>query len=205
LFNFFRDDFRQKKDKNYRFGDFCSGSGIIALLLSQEYSEVSVEGIEIQEDLYQAALNSVPKEQARLSFRCNDLTKYKDFLPPNSYDVILSNPPYRKLQKGRLNKNPSHILANHEVSITLTQLLEAVRYGINPLGSFYCSYHPSRGDELLAELMALDLKPMTMRTVHPDKNSEAVILLVKSVFKGKNELSVLPPLFLDEVSKEDYR
>ncbi|MFI5356501.1 MAG: 50S ribosomal protein L3 N(5)-glutamine methyltransferase [Opitutales bacterium] len=76
-----------------RVADVCTGSGCLAILLAKHFPRAAVDGI----DLSAAAL-----EVARINVRAHRLTRRValhasdvfDAVPPASYDVILSNPPY---------------------------------------------------------------------------------------------------------------
>ncbi len=206
LHNFIADGATGKKEKQISVADFCSGSGILSFLLAESFPHFTITGYELQKSLYGEAADALQgKEFLSPSFVQGDLREYKNLLNPQSFQLIVSNPPYRRVGSGRMCKNESDRIAHHEVALTLSQLLDAVRYALVPLGVFCLSYHPSRLDELLCELLLRKIKPERVQLVYPAAGREAVIALVRAVFLGKGELHVSEPLFLDKLSRHDYR
>ncbi|MBF0274010.1 MAG: methyltransferase, partial [Nitrospinae bacterium] len=95
LCDFFSRCFVSKENKNYRVADFCSGSGIIAFFIAKKYPDFLIDGVEIQDELYQSSIenlhiNKEGTEEGKIRFIHNDLRKYKKFLEHNVYDNIIS-------------------------------------------------------------------------------------------------------------------
>jgi tRNA1(Val) A37 N6-methylase TrmN6 len=101
-----------------------SGSGVITILLSRLLKFKRVVAVELQHSL---------AELAKKNFKLNSLTNVqvleanvKDvrmFLYPNSFDLIFSNPPYRKVGAGKLNPSHQKAMARHELKMTLEDLI----------------------------------------------------------------------------------
>lgn len=79
--------------ENLRILDVGTGTGIIALMLAQAYPTAMVHALDISPDAIQDARANVEQSQYgdRLQVMLQDFLQYH---PEQSYDLIVSNPPY---------------------------------------------------------------------------------------------------------------
>ena len=91
--------------KNEKAIDLGTGCGILPLLLSQTTKAHSFVGVEIQKGLADCAKKNVVLNHLsdRISIVDGDFRELKNTFPPGSFDVVTSNPPYRKYRTGRVN------------------------------------------------------------------------------------------------------
>ncbi|HES59868.1 MAG TPA: methyltransferase domain-containing protein, partial [Caldithrix sp.] len=106
------------------------GNGVVTLILARHFSNVNFTCVEIQEDLADLAkknvhINSLENNVAILKA---DASKINNYLPPQSSDAIYFNPPYRKLNSGRINPNSEKAIARHEIKGSLIIFLKAAQY-----------------------------------------------------------------------------
>ena len=105
--------------------DIGTGNAPIPLILSTK-TDAEIYGIEIQKEVYEMAretieLNSLESKIKLINDDVNEIDKY---FKPETFDVILSNPPYFKLNgKSKLNEVNTKAIARHEILLTLDQLL----------------------------------------------------------------------------------
>src|SRR4051812_11555299 len=73
--------------------DLCTGSGCLAILASRSFPNAKIDAVDISNDALQVAARNVADYalEDRISLHQGDLFKP---LGANSYDVIVSNPPY---------------------------------------------------------------------------------------------------------------
>ncbi len=71
---------------------------------------------------------------------------------PSGFDTITANPPYWPADRGRLNPDLQKAAARHEISLTLAELVAAVRRFLKPGGRLYLSHLDSRQDEILGRI-----------------------------------------------------
>lgn len=76
--------------------DFCSGSGIIPVLLAAKSEAVYIAGIEIQHDIANAAARSLKlnKLTGRVEIFEGDINNAHELLNKQKFDVVTCNPPY---------------------------------------------------------------------------------------------------------------
>lgn len=184
--------------------DLGTGSGIVALLLARRYPDLRLAGIEIQEELVAAARRNVAENalESRVEIRHGDLRRVREIWPAASFDVAVSNPPYRRLHAGRLNPDPSKATARHEIAMSLVDVLEAGRHLLRRRGRLFLIYSPVRLLELAEGCRQRDLSLKRLRFVHGRPGKEAAMVLAEAVKNGREELRVSPPLLVCEETGE---
>lgn len=121
-----------------------------------------------------------------------DVRELKHFLPGESMDLVLANPPYRiGGRQRRIGRE-----ACHEVGTTLEDFFQAASYTLKTKGRFALVQLPERFTEavLLGEKHQLELKKL--QWVHAKADRTAWIFLAEFVKGGHPGLAVLPPLIM---------
>lgn len=182
--------------------DLGTGCGIIPLILARKVGNAGIVGVEMQDEMAGLAsanvlLNGLSRT---ISIVHGDVTSLKGEFPGSSFDLMVSNPPYRKRGTGRISPKPGRDNARHESTASLADFLAAAKYLVKPSGRICFIYHPSRIAEFLAETAVLRLAPLRLRMVHGSAAAEARMFLIEMVKGRKGEVRVLPPLF---VHKDD--
>ena len=137
--------------KGDRVVDLGTGSGIVALVLALRFPTARIAEIEIQEELADMAERSVALNGLtdRITIYPGDVKKIRKLLEPQSFDVAVFNPPYRKLNSGRINPNGERAIARHEVKGTIDDFLSAARYLLKYAGRVYLVYPAARSLSLI--------------------------------------------------------
>jgi tRNA1Val (adenine37-N6)-methyltransferase len=178
--------------------DLGCGNGAIGLLLAHRHPQIRVVGLEIQPALASRALRGAElnRLQDRVEIVDGDLRRVEALLPPAAFDLVLCNPPYREIGRGRLSPDPETRQAKHEVSATLPEIIAAIRYALAPKGRACLIYHASRLADLLTRLRAERLEPKLLRPVHSFPGADAELVLVEARREGRPGLRMLAPLFV---------
>jgi tRNA1Val (adenine37-N6)-methyltransferase len=186
--------------KNERVIDLGTGCGILPLLLSQTTKAHSLIGVEIQKGLAQCANKNVLLNhlEDRISILKQDFRELKGIFPPGSFDVVISNPPYRKVLTGRINPSMEKAIARHEMEGTLEDLISIASYLLPPKGRCYLIFPTLRTVDLLVALRNKKLEPKRLQFVFPHRGEEAKFLLVESMKASGVELKLMEPLILHE-------
>ena len=180
-------------------GDLGAGSGIVGILLAKKYREAEVTLFELQEDLIQLAEKNVllnHLEDRVKVMPCDLSTSPGAYAKPQSYDLVVSNPPFRKMKSGRLNTGEEKSIARHEIRLSLTELIRTASYLLRARGRFSIVYHPNRLSELIAALKEQVMELKRLRFVHSNVSSEAKMVLLDAVKGGRTGVKVENPLFL---------
>jgi tRNA1Val (adenine37-N6)-methyltransferase len=188
--------------KNERVIDLGTGCGILPLLLSQSARAHSFVGVEIQKGLVECAEKNVILNhlEDRISILKQDFRELKAIFRPGSFDVALSNPPYRKFQTGRINPSTEKAIARHEIKGRLEDLISHASYLLPPKGRCYLIFPALRTVDLFLALRNGKLEPKRIQFVHPRAGEEARFILAESIKASGVELKVMRPLILEEPS-----
>jgi len=178
--------------------DLGTGNGILPLLLSKTTKTHSFVGVEIQKELAEYARKNVILNhlEDRIVILQQDYRNLREVFPPGSFDVVLSNPPYRKYRTGRLNPSTEKAIARHEIKGTLGDLVAIASYLLRPKGRCYLIFSASRTVDLLAFSRREKLEPKRLQFVYPCSGADAKFILTESIKSSGVELKVLEPLIL---------
>lgn len=178
--------------------DLGAGSGIVGLLLAKKYPQARVLLVELQESLCRLARRNIELNglDNRVSAEHADIKHLKDRLEPLSFDMVVSNPPYRKPRSGRLSNGEEKAIARHEVALKFPHLAETASHLLRVKGRFFMIFHPERLLEVSDSLRMNDLEPKRIRFVHNNLSAESKIVLIEAVKGGKGGLKIENPLYI---------
>ena len=167
-------------EENSRVLDVGTGCGILPLLLTHRVPGLEITAIEIQQTLYDLAVQNVANHPQGESIRLvrGDFLNIAPTWPAGSFDWILSNPPYSKMRSGRINPSREKALARHELTLTLRGLIDASQRLLKPGGKIALVYPGHRLPEVRRELAAQNLKPCRIRHVFGQSRTEALFFLM---------------------------
>jgi tRNA1Val (adenine37-N6)-methyltransferase len=178
--------------------DLGTGSGIVALILACRSRQGRILGIDIQEECVAMAKRSAEMNRlaGRVEIRRGDVRHPESFCAQNSFDVAVFNPPYRRLRSGRTNPHPAKAVARHEIEGTAGDFLTAAAHALRNGGRVYAIYPARRMVELISRMRASRVEPKRLRIVHSRPSGVGEFILVEGAKGGREEMTVLPPLFI---------
>lgn len=174
--------------------DIGTGCGVILLILLLTKQVGHTFGLEIQKELAsQAARNAVLNGfQDKMEVISGDI-KYPP-IKEKSADVIICNPPYRKIKSGRINPDSRRAIAKHEILASLDDILSAAAHLLKKKGRLALIYSSDRLIDILAHLRRFNLEPKRLQINYPDLESGAKLSLIEASLGGKPGLEICPPL-----------
>lgn len=187
------------KDKCVEIG---AGCGVISVLLTAKTPFDKIYAFEIQSEMARLAEKNVLFNdlQDKITVISDDVKNYKQYLEPESIDVVFSNPPYMKNNSQR-SKNPVKDLARHDESLSITELCRCA-YGMLKFGGrFFVVYTAERTCELIFTLMKHNLEPKRMFFTSNGKG-KVILVIIEAVKGGKHGVEVLPELETNDVKGE---
>jgi tRNA1Val (adenine37-N6)-methyltransferase len=184
--------------KNELVLDMGTGSGVIAMIVACRWPCGKVIGVDIQEDLVDMARRSVSMNGLgdKVEIRIGDIETIGNLFEPQFFDVVIFNPPYRKLRSGRTNPDYQKFVARHEIKGSLRNFLEAAVRVLKTSGRVYIIYPASRIVDLLFHMRNSSIEPKRIRIVHSHVCSRGEFALVEGVKGGGEEAEVLSPLYI---------
>ncbi|MCK9391259.1 MAG: tRNA1(Val) (adenine(37)-N6)-methyltransferase [Syntrophales bacterium] len=180
--------------------DLGTGSAVIPLLLYHRWGCSRVAGIEIQPELADMAgrtlaLNGLSDQIGIIE---GDIRSIEQYIAPRSFDAVTFNPPYRKLQSGKINPLPEKAQARHEIHGAVGDFIKAAAHAVRASGRIFLIYPARRLAELISQMRHFQVEPKRLRIVHSRAETEGEFVLVEGIVAGGEELTVLPPLFIYE-------
>lgn len=194
-------NFAQVK-QNWRVCDLGTGTGVIPLVLTNREATLAIDAVEIQKEM---------AEMARRSVAYNHLTNIqvieRDFNQLghtyyDRYDLVISNPPYFPVGRGKISPLPTIALSRHEIACTLDQLIHSASRLLKSNGSFVLIHQPWRLPEILRLCQANHLAPSRLRLIHPTLGQPANLMMLEAIKGAKGELVIQPPLIVYEQSNQ---
>jgi tRNA1Val (adenine37-N6)-methyltransferase len=178
--------------------DLGTGSGIVASILACRRRRGRILGIDIQEEFVAMAKRSVEMNRlaGHVEIRQGDVRHPETICVPFSFDAAVFNPPYRRLRSGRANLQPAKAAARHEIEGTAADFLTAAAHALRAGGRAYAIYPARRMVEMISRMRVSRIEPKRLRIVHSRPDGVGEFILVEGVKGGREEMVVLPPLFI---------
>lgn len=142
--------------------DICTGNAPIPLILSTKKSNIKIDCVEVQKDIYDLAKKSIEKNKLTNTIRVfhKDI---KDFQSEKKYDIITCNPPYFKAtETSQKNQNEIKRIARHEILLTLQELIEISKTLLKENGTLYLV---QRSDRFLETIKLLEKNKFGIRKI----------------------------------------
>lgn len=183
-----------KKDKTIV--DLGTGTGILGILLSKKVYPKKIIGVEIQEEVATMAQKSIKLNSLENIFEIIN-SNIKDLkLPKNYYDVVITNPPYKKVETGVISRNIKQQISRFEMYANLDDWIKTASELINSKGSFYMVYRVNRLTELFEVLRKYKLEIKRIRFVHSKLSEQSNLVFIKAIKNGNTFLKVEKPLVI---------
>lgn len=178
--------------------DLGTGTGIIPILIAGHTLADKIVGIEIQEDIANMAKRSVTmnKLDDRVTILNYDLKHVDSVLGGSSFDVVVTNPPYIKVNGGLINEKDTKAISRHEILCTLEDVVRVSERLLKHGGRFCMVNRPERLVDIMTLMRKYNIEPKSMRMVHPRSKSMANLVLIMGKKGAKSELRVMNPLYV---------
>lgn len=185
-----------KSDSNVL--DLGTGTGIVSILLCGKTRLKHIIGVEIQKDVYKMAKKSIELNNLEDRFEIinEDLRNLSEIFPPNSFDAVVTNPPYKKEYSGLKSQEEVQLISRHEVMCNVEDIAKTASNLLNSNCSIYMVHRPDRLIDIIEMLKKYKLEPKKIRFVYPKIGKEPNLILIKATKGGKEFLKVERPLIV---------
>ena len=184
-----------------KIADLGAGSGIIGLLLAKKYPGSEVTLIELQKSLVtlaekNAALNDLQDRVNIINCDIKELTAESPQVTNNCFDLVISNPPFRRTRTGLISNVDERAIARHEIKLSLQDLFKSGSSLLKHHGRFCLIHLPERLAEIIRVMKGHDLEPKRLRFVHSSISTEAKMVLIEAVKGARSGVKTEKPLIL---------
>jgi tRNA1Val (adenine37-N6)-methyltransferase len=178
--------------------DLGTGCGVVPVLMAYRQPAIRVVGVEIQPSLSRLARMNVAANQMadRIRILKKDMRKLTLADIGGPVDRVVTNPPYRKRNSGRVNPDGQKAIARHEIKIDLKMLLATACKALKRAGKCCVIYPSVRTADLIAAMRSTGLEPKHLTMIHSNAASAARLVAVVASKGGRPGLEIAPPLFL---------
>ena len=178
--------------------DVGTGCGIIPLLLAFKCNDLKIYGIEIQKALADLAIENVVenKLQDQVDIISGDIRNLKFDKIGKPLDLMVSNPPYRPVDSGKINPDSQKAQARHELSLELADVIHAARRFLKISGRLVMIYPAERAVDLISKMREFGIEPKMIRMIHSCENTPAKLIIVEGIKGGGPEVKIAPPLYI---------
>lgn len=179
--------------------EFCTGCGIIPILLCAKTNDVHITGIEIQKQIANIATRSVELNslENRVSIVHGDIKKIREIAQYGA-DAVIVNPPYEKAGAGKQNASEFVNIAKREIMCTLEDVISSAAKILRTGGRLYLIYRAERFAELMEGMRKYKLEPKRIRMVTQQQGKAPNFVLVEGRKGAREGVEFLPSLVVYE-------
>ena len=192
-------DFAKDIKKNSKVIDLGTGTGIIGFLLIAKTNLANITGIEVQAEVADMANRSIMLNNLENKFNiinCN-IKNILDNVERESFDVVVTNPPYRKNNTGGKNENEKKLISRHEILADINDFIKTAKIVLKDKGTLYMVHRPERLSDIIYSLRENKIEPKKIRFVYSKNDSKnAKLVLIKAVKNGGDFLEIENPLYI---------
>lgn len=195
--------------------DMGTGTGILALLLSQKQTDCRIEAFEIQESMADMASRSVKLNglEDRICVHASDMRKAYEIIGREKLHAVICNPPYGKRGGTLTSETEGVSIARHEADCTIEDITSACAAVLKNHGRLSMVFPAQRMLELCDALRKSRLEPKRIRMVCAHTDDPPYLVMIEAMKNAKPSLLWMPPLIVyhrdgtetDEISRIYHR
>ncbi|MCF6290753.1 MAG: methyltransferase [Desulfobacterales bacterium] len=186
--------------------DLAAGCGVVSLIIAYRWPGIRLTALELRPEMAELCrINATANGFGdRIQTIAGDLRRIKDLVGPGSFSWVLCNPPYRKVDAGRVNPDIGRARARHELTADLPAVLRGAAYALKNRGRVALVYPALRLSFLFTTLRDQGLEPKRLQMVHGHPGGPGKLVLVEAVKGGGEQLTILPPFYIHQTPGGGY-
>lgn len=191
-------DFAKNIKDNSKVIDLGTGTGIISILLCGKTKLKNIIGVEVQKDVYDMACRSIQLNGLEDRFQVinKNVIELENIYEPNYFDVVVTNPPYKKQNTGLCNNDQKKLISRHEVLADLSDFIRISSRLLKDRGELYMIHRPERIVDILSVLRNYKIEPKEIRLVFSNEKNPPKMVLIKGVKNGGEYLKFRENLYI---------
>ncbi len=179
-------------DTNYKnmrerkiFLEIGAGQGVISLLLSEMDIVSKIFAVEIQEEIFEILKKNV--EINKLNDKIIPINKNIKSIE-GEYDFIFSNPPYKKINSGKMPRNEAERVSKYEVLLTLEELILGIKRLLKNHGEFFVIVPNDRLNDVFKNIY---VNKMNILSIDINKYKKMDLVVVHGKKGGKSNSKIM--------------
>ena len=191
-------DFAKNIKKDSKVLDLGTGTGIISILLCGKTNLSKIIGVEVQQEVADMAKRSSKLNNLEDKFEIinENIINLDKIYENNSFDSIVTNPPYKKENTGILNDEKKKLISRHEILAKLEDFIKISNKLLKDKGEFYMVHRPERLVDILYFMRKYKIEPKEIRFIYSNINDAPKMVLIKGVKNGKAFLKFRENLYI---------
>ena len=177
-------NYKNKREKKI-FLEIGAGQGVISLLLSEMAIVLKIFAVEIQEEIFKILKKNV--EINKLNDKIIPINKNIKSIE-GEYDFIFSNPPYKKINSGKMPRNEAERVSKYEVLLTLEELILEIKRLIKNHGEFFVIVPNDRLNDVFKNIY---VNKMNILSIDINKYKKMDLVVVHGKKGGKSNSKIM--------------
>ena len=179
---YFNTKYKNKEKKTIL--EIGAGQGIITLLLSKIEIFEKIFAVEIQKDIFE-----ILKKNIKINNLEEKITSINEDIKTikGEYDFIFSNPPYKKINSGKLPENEVEQISKYEILLTLEELFYEIKRLLKNYGEFFVILPNDRLNDVFRYIYANN---MNILSIEINKYKKLNLIIVHGKKGGKRNSGI---------------
>ena len=179
---YFNTKYKNKEKKTIL--EIGAGQGIITLLLSKIEIFEKIFAVEIQKDIFE-----IFKKNIKINNLEEKITSINEDIKTikGEYDFIFSNPPYKKINSGKLPENEAEQISKYEILLTLEELFYEIKRLLKNYGEFFVIVPDDRLNNVFRYIYANN---MNILSIEINKYKKLNLVIVHGKKGGKRNSGI---------------
>ncbi len=186
-------DFAKVKSKD-KICDLGCGNGAISVLLFGKNKNITVDAIEIQQEVAELARENAKLNDLSITVYNEDANNVSAFLKHEHYNTVISNPPYFKQNSGKEKEKAELKTARVEDNFDIEAVCKCAKYLLKYGGLLYIVQKPDRLSDILYYMKQNNIEPKRFQAIQSTKDSAPSAILVEGKRGAKSGMIVEPVL-----------
>ena len=181
---YFDTNYKNAREKK-TFLEIGAGQGVISLLLSETAIVLKIFAVEIQEEIFKILKKNV--EINKLNDKIIPINKNIKSIE-GEYDFIFSNPPYKKINSGKMPRNEAERVSKYEVLLTLEELILEIKRLLKNHGEFFVIVPNDRLNDVFKNIY---VNKMNILSIDINKYKKMDLIVVHGKKGGKSNSKIM--------------
>lgn len=179
---YFNTKYKNKEKKTIL--EIGAGQGIMTLLLSKIEIFEKIFAVEIQKDIFK-----ILKKNIKINNLEEKITSINEDIKTikGEYDFIFSNPPYKKINSGKLPENEAEQISKYEILLTLEELFYEIKRLLKNYGEFFVIVPDDRLNNVFRYIYANN---MNILSIEINKYKKLNLVIIHGKKGGKRNSGI---------------